>query len=260
MLFKWHVKYWNSPKKMSIHTLWDWPLLHHREFTTRQQNVYVICLSNGHNPPYLQVRAVYVQKRRPNSGIRKWRVLPPYGLKITQTRRSMFSACTTFSVYELRAATDSPPVRVTCVPCTSTSALPTVAASLCFKNPIVTCSACRARYMCVVCALPMLTRHFLIQLSNKHPELRQTSALTTPNSVWNQRTFTAPARRASENTVRASQLQFTDQHPTTVEIDSRSTHLHALTTGKLVRTPYVSSACKYCPRRLSWQLNGDRTL
>jgi hypothetical protein len=38
-------------------------------------------------------------------------------------------------------------------------------------------------------------------------------------------------------------------HPTVAEINSRSPHLHAL-----VRTPYVSSACKY------WQSHGDLTL
>jgi hypothetical protein len=48
--------------------------------------------------------------------------------------------------------------------------------------------------------------------------------------------------------------------PTVVKINSCSPHLHALTTGEQVRTPYVSSASKYCLRTLTWQLHGDFTL
>jgi hypothetical protein len=36
--------------------------------------------------------------------------------------------------------------------------------------------------------------------------------------------------------------------------------LHALTTGERVRTPYVSSACMYCLRTLTWLSHGDLTL
>jgi hypothetical protein len=56
-------------------------------------------ISPGHNPPYLQLRAVYLQ----NLWIRTWLVPPPYGFRSTQTRRSMSSACKTFSAFELRA-------------------------------------------------------------------------------------------------------------------------------------------------------------
>jgi len=60
-------------------------------------------IKHGHNPPYLQTRAVYLQKRGPNLGFRTWCVLPPYGIGSTQTQCSMFSACRTFSAFDLHA-------------------------------------------------------------------------------------------------------------------------------------------------------------
>ena len=39
-----------------------------------------------------------------------------------------------------------------------------------------------------------------------------------------------------------------------------SSHVHAFTTCEWVRTPYVSSTCKYDLRAITWQPHGDRTL
>ena len=60
-------------------------------------------LSPGPNPPYLQVRAVYLQKRGQNLGIRTWWVPPQYGFGSTQTLRSTFSARGTFAAFGLRS-------------------------------------------------------------------------------------------------------------------------------------------------------------
>ena len=124
--------------------------------------------------PAVLACAVYVQKSRQNLWISTWWVLPSYGFRSTQTRRSMFSTCRTFSACELRAGygfTTSIrvwrawPVRARM----SMSATHTASASL-FLNNIVTCfSACRAR----VRAWPVLTPYsFSLKMLSRYLSTR----------------------------------------------------------------------------------------
>ena len=162
------------------------------------------------------MRAVYLQKCGPHFSIRSGLVQLPYGYGSTQTRRSMFSACRTFSAFNLRAGYGFTQVRVTRLPCTSTSAWRTASASIFFKNPIVTWSACRARNKCTVRPWSVLIRHFL--------------SSSGQNPGW---PYLASTRSALiTHGVR------TDQHPTAAKIKSRSPHLR----GKRVRTLHTCVA------------------
>ena len=109
------------------------------------------------------------------------------------------------------------------------------------KNSIVTCFACRERNKCVVHTWPVLTRHF-ISLTVKR-------AHNSDGPYW-----------ASSCYALTTHGFLTDQHPTAAEINSRSPHLHAITTGERVRTPYVNSACMYGLRAITWHSHGDFTL
>ena len=76
------------------------------------------------------------------------------------------------------------------------------------KNSNVTCFACRERKKWIVHTWPVLTRHFI--------SLIVKSAHNSGEPYWASSCY----------------VFLTDQHPTAAEINSRSPHLHALTTGE----------------------------
>ena len=172
------------------------------------------------------MRAVYLQKCGPHFSIRSGLVQLPYGYGSTQTRRSMFSACRTFSAFNLRAGYGFTQVQVTRLPCTSTSAWRTASASIFLKNPIVTWSAWRARNKCTVRPWSVLIRHFL--------------SSSRQNPGW-------PYLASTRSALITHGVRTTDQHPTAAKIKSRSPHLR----GKRVRTPYAlrtyNAQCAHWP-------------
>jgi len=129
--------------------------------------------------------AVYLKKCRPNLEIRAWRVLPLFGFGSRLTRRSKFSACRTFSAFELHANYEFTPVWMARARYVHERVTHCHRQSL-KKNPIVTCYARRARKFVVT-----------YNVCCKHS--------ITPNSGQNKLTFIALPhtynRRASMNTV-----------------------------------------------------------
>ncbi|KAI8486808.1 hypothetical protein Bbelb_355560 [Branchiostoma belcheri] len=75
-----------------------------------------LILSFGHNPPYVLLRAVYVQKRRASVRGEYHLRTESYGFGSTQTRRRTLSACKTFSACGLRIHHPCVGVRATRVP------------------------------------------------------------------------------------------------------------------------------------------------
>jgi len=117
--------------------------------------------SHGHNPPYLPVRGVYCLHT-----------------ELGAHRHDI--PCFVHAEHSLHSSwvrnTDSDPVLVMCVPCTSTSAKCFASASLCFKIPIVTCSVCHTHY-----------KFSSVQLSKTPTELLQilpSKYLLCSNNVW----------------------------------------------------------------------------
>ncbi|KAI8514810.1 hypothetical protein Bbelb_074010 [Branchiostoma belcheri] len=83
------------------------------------QRSYVRPLSDGHNPPYVLLRAVYGQQRgQTRASVRGEYHLrtESYGFGSTQTRRRTLSACKTFSTCGLRIHHPCVRVRATRVP------------------------------------------------------------------------------------------------------------------------------------------------
>ena len=140
----------------------------------RQYMRYAGDLCGGPNPTYLQVRAVYVQKRGQKLVVRTWWVLRPYGFGSTQTRRSTFRVWETFSAFTLRSDYGFTQVRVTCVLSTGNERITHLLREffILFRQSLATRTAYLSRACCVrdkyvVCAYSALLQ-FYCQMSKQN--------------------------------------------------------------------------------------------
>ena len=115
--------------------------------------------------------------------------------------------------------------------------------------------ACCARDKCVVCAYPAL-HQFYCPMSTQNwrgPYRVSTCSALTTHVVRTDicSIYKRDFWRTSEG------RSIYPPPPTLGGKNSRSSHFHALTTCEWVRTPYVSSTCKYGLRTITWQSHGD---
>ena len=139
--------------------------------------------------------------------------------------------------------------------------------------PMVTCSIDGVLSTCVVRAWsvrgPCLLRTSQVQLSNEQTELTWTvpskHVLRTYNALISAvEQVTVGKGDHGKNlclwrTISSRKVVHIYPHADIGRTNSHSSHLHALTTCEWVRTPCVSSTCKYDPRTITWKSHGDRT-
>ena len=158
-------------------------------------------------------------------------------------------------------ATDLHPVRMTRAPLQPTCAQRTHSVSFLqfFPWSLAQQTAYLARALSV--RGPCLLRTSQVQLSNEKTEL----TWTVP-SKHVLRTYNALISAVEQVTVgkggtsgEPRKVVHIYPHADIGRTNSHSSHLHALTTCEWVRTPCVSSTCKYDPRTITWKSHGDRT-